>query len=774
MRTRSVLLALTVVLLVGAAPARFEFPDTEVGRRASAYLAAFNSGKEEEVRACIEKHVSKAALAQRPIDERVAIYRDMRDEHGKLTPLRVIESADDHVQILASTSHGATLDITFLAEAHAPHMLLGLRIIDQDPGADAEAAPIATTPLTEEGAIQAWRAQLDSLSRAGAFSGAVLLAKQDAVLFQSAYGEASREIHTPNRTDTKFNLGSINKIFTKIAIAQLVAQGKVKPDDTIDRYLPDYPEAAASRVTVRHLLEHRGGVGDIFGEAYDRADKSKLRRVPDWIPLFRDKPLAFEPGTRQQYSNGGFVLLGAIVEKASGEDYYDYIRKHVYGPAGMKNTDHYAQDQKVANLADGYTRQTHPGVTKGQDGLGNNAPTRPMRGSPAGGGYSTLADMLTFTRALRAQKLVQVKGLGRGFEELTPGPDGRLGLGIGGGAPGLNAAVEMAGDYTIIVLANLDPPAAQRVASSLRAWLPGTGGGGRRVRVGGGAHAETGKGPQVVSHEPKGPDRTAVPESGAEVEMSRSEHLPAVSVMIDGRGPYRFALDTGGGMSASIDSTVAAALKLEPIGQVRAGDPSGRNPITLDLVRLESLSIGKAKFEGIDVSVRSGRMRSLGEHVDGILGFALFKDCLLTLDYPANRLRIDRGELPAVNGKDVLAFDRRRGIPSVRVQVDSLWVEADVDAGAPGGFSLPVSLEPKLAFASAPRVIGRGRTLGNDFEIRAAEIKGSVRLGGYEYKGASVEFQPVFPMANVGSRVLRDFRVTFDQKNGRMRLAKAI
>jgi hypothetical protein len=288
------------------------------------------------------------------------------------------------------------------------------------------------------------------------------------------------------------------------------------------------------------------------------------------------------------------------------------------------------------------------------------------------------------------------------------------------------------------------------------------GGGPEDEEIGGGPHAG-----------PAAPERTAVPPGGVEVEMSRSDHLPALSVMINGKGPYRFALDTGGGGAASVDSAVAAALGLKVVGQARSGDPSGRNAVTVDLVRLESLSIGGARFEGIEAAVRAGRLRRMGKPVDGILGFRLFENCLLTLDYPANRLRIDRGELPPPNGKDVLAFTRRHGIPAVQLQVDSLWLDADVDAGSPGGFTLPASLEAKLAFASAPKVIGHGRTIGNDFEIRAGEIKGTVRLGGYEFPGATVGLQPVFPMANVGSRVLRDFRVTFDQKNGRMKLEKA-
>ncbi len=778
MRNRDLLVLLAALLTVlGAAPAAFQFPATDAGRRASGYLEAFNGGRDEALRAFLVANVAPAALAQRSVDDRIAIARQIRAAHVRLVPHRLLDAAEDHVHLVADDAHGESLEMTFLCEATPPHRLLGLRIEQGAP--PEEAATLPAMPLSDAQAIHAWGGYLDSLTRIGQFSGAALLAKQGKVLFESAYGEASRERHVPNRVDTKFNLGSINKIFTKLAVAQLVDQGKLRLDDTIDKFLPDYPKAVASKVTVRQLLDHRGGIGDVFGPAYDRADRSQLRRVSDWIPLFRDQPLAFEPGARQQYSNGGYVLLGAIVEKVSGEDYYDYVRRHLDAPLGMHHTDHYSQDDSVANLAEGYTREAIPGLNPDATGLANNERTRPMRGSPAGGGYSTLADLLKLTQALRAGAVVRPQALRDGFAELAPGPDGVMGLGIGGGAPGINAAVEMSGDYTIIVLANLDPPAAERAASTLRRWLPGRDGA-KKVEVGGGeARRGTSEpdgafdGPvQRIVRGPAPPARTVVPSGGVEVDMLRSDHLPAVSVMIDGHGPYRFALDTGGGGMASVDSAVAAALGLRPIGQVHAGDPSGRNSMVLDLVHLESISIGGARFESLDAAVRSGRLLRMGQPVDGILGFGLFQDCLLTLDYPGHHLRIDRGELPAPNGRDILAFELRHGVPSVRLQIDSLWVEADVDAGSPGGFTFPAALESKLALAAPAKVVGHGRTIGNDFEIREASLEGSVRLGGFEYPRATVGFQPVFPMANVGSRVLREFRVTFDQKNERMRLAK--
>src|SRR5690606_1893449 len=113
----------------------------------------------------------------------------------------------------------------------------------------------------------------------------------------------------------------------------------------------------AEKVTVHQLLTHTSGLGDFFNDPYRKADKSRLRDIKDFLPLFVDEPLAFEPGTRWQYSNSGFVLLGAIIEKASGQNYFDYVREHIYKPAGMTSSDAYEIDRDTPNLAVGYTAQ---------------------------------------------------------------------------------------------------------------------------------------------------------------------------------------------------------------------------------------------------------------------------------------------------------------------------------------------------------------------------------------------------------------------------------
>jgi CubicO group peptidase (beta-lactamase class C family) len=287
---------------------------------------------------------------------------------------------------------------------------------------------------------------VDSLAASQGFSGVVLIAHNGSRVVEKAYGLADREAARPNDVETAFNLGSINKFFTEIAIRQLAAQGKLDLDSTLGRYWPDYPNPAVLHVTIRQLLEHRSGIGGNIFAAPAAGKRSDIRKLADFLPLFVNEPLVFEPGTQQRYSNAGFVVLGLLLERLSGESYYDYVRRHIYDIAGMTRTAHWAVDSLPANTAIGYTA------------TGRNSDLLPGRGSSAGGGYSTAHDLLRLLNALRDNKI--------------PGGQG-LGFGIAGGAPGINAVVESAlpGGYDVIVLANLDPPAAERMGKALRERL---------------------------------------------------------------------------------------------------------------------------------------------------------------------------------------------------------------------------------------------------------------------------------------------------------------
>lgn len=463
----------------GAAP----LPETEAGRRAAEYVRAFNTGDDARMRAFIEEHVSPEGLKRRGADERLQVYRQMHGRMGTLTPRRVVESKEDALTVLFETQRAGWVEIGFLFEPSAPHKLLGLRVDDAERPADAGGAgatPQAGAPVTEQEALAAAEKLAADASAADEFSGVVLIAKGERVLLRKAYGLASREYGAANRADTKFNLGSINKIFTQVAIGQLVEQGKLSLDDKLGKLLPDYPNReAAEKVTVRHLLSMSGGIGDFFGPAFDAAAKDRFRSVKDYLPLFASEPLRFEPGTKREYSNGGYILLGAIVERVSGQSYYDYVREHVFKPAGMQGTDSYEGDRVVENLASGYTRE---GAPDGRTRV-NNVYTRPAKGSPAGGGYSTADDMHKFALALQTGRLrvpdfrreegPSVQKTSTTTADAKP-PAAFTGTGIAGGAPGLNAiflAPAPAAGYTVVVMSNYDPPSAEQLGTRLRDLL---------------------------------------------------------------------------------------------------------------------------------------------------------------------------------------------------------------------------------------------------------------------------------------------------------------
>jgi len=477
------LLFTALLIAVPVAAEDIAWPGSEPGRHARAYFEAFAKG-EPAMRAFWQEHGSKEALAQRPVDARLGVWREMHDEFGVLTPVRIGASAEDMVEVIARTGHSQELTIGFLCEKEPPHGLIGLRVGDpEDAGPRAQPPPDTGPPPTDDQIVARLAKDLDSLAAAGEFSGAALLDKDGRTLYGRAFGMASREAKTPNQLTTRFNLGSINKIFTATAIQQLAVAGKLKLSDPISKWLPDYPKANGDRITIAMLMEHRGGVPDFMANQKLNQDPMAVRTSEDWYRVVRDLPLDFEPGTKQQYSNGGYVLLGTIVTRASGEDYYDYIRRHVYQPAGMTRSDSYAIDDPADGIASGYTRRDQSvGGQRTPDGLevlpgGHHF----GRGSAAGGGYSTVGDLVKFSHALRGGKL---KHLAEGEK---PG-----GLGIAGGSPGVNALLVMHGPYTLAILANLDPPAAERFARTIGAMVrraagekPGAPG--KIVRAGGGS-----------------------------------------------------------------------------------------------------------------------------------------------------------------------------------------------------------------------------------------------------------------------------------------------
>jgi CubicO group peptidase (beta-lactamase class C family) len=309
--------------------------------------------------------------------------------------------------------------------------------------------------MSESEVVAAMRSYLDALVQRDLFSGTVLLAKGDRTLFLESYGMANKDFGIPNTADTKYNIGSINKVFTQVALMQLRDEGKVDFSKSLRTYLPDYPSPIADKITLQQILQHTSGLGDIFGPAFAAMPKNQLRKLSDYLPLFVEKPLEFEPGQGNRYSNAGYILLGLVIEKVSGMTYDDYVRAKIFTPLGMNETAAYESDAIVPKRATNYLR--------GEDGtLRTNILMRPGRGSSAGGGYSTVGDLLRFTRD--ARKVLSATSFDR-FIGAHPG------VGWAGGSPGVNGIVELGGGYTIIVLANYDPPAAEEVGKNVRQLL---------------------------------------------------------------------------------------------------------------------------------------------------------------------------------------------------------------------------------------------------------------------------------------------------------------
>jgi D-alanyl-D-alanine carboxypeptidase len=322
-------------------------------------------------------------------------------------------------------------------------------------------------------------ARLDSftsgLTKEGKFSGVVLVARNGHVLFEKAYGKRDAKGDDPVTLDTRFNLASAGKMFTSVAVLQQIAAGRLSLDTRVGDVLKDYPNRSfAHNVTVRELLTHTSGAGDegLLGNE-NAANRARVHNVADMVALESNQPPAFTPGTKQQYSNFGFVVLGRIVEVVSGEDFQTYLRRHIFERAGMTRTGFIDCATTAPDLAVGYT------IDHGKFVF--NCET--LRGFPAGGEASTAGDMYRFVKALQAGKLIPPAlfaeatktyrmYMGLGFFATDYGPDipvRDFRWGHGGGASGVCTDVRTyphTGE-TVIVLSNTEQPACFPVSSFL-------------------------------------------------------------------------------------------------------------------------------------------------------------------------------------------------------------------------------------------------------------------------------------------------------------------
>lgn len=335
-------------------------------------------------------------------------------------------------------------------------------------------ADFSVRRLGERDALAQLRNKLRTEAAGGRFSGTVLVAKGGAVLLREAYGSQSVAPAVAMTTQTRFCIGSMGKMFTAVAVLQLIQNGKLRLTDTIAALLPAFPDTALARqVTVEHLLTHSGGTGDFFGPDYD-AHQAELRTPTDFIRHFGKRETAFTPGSRWGYSNFGFILLGAIVEQVADTSWDAYLDTHVFKLAGMTSTSPLAS---AANTAEPFTGAARTGL--------RSLPY--YVGLPAGGGYSTLDDLHRFGAALRETRLLDAAHLDLLTRARIAAGSAQWSLGLrvaarngapyyghGGSAPGVNAdfAIYPDSGYQAIVLSNRGHPHAANVADYIGARLP--------------------------------------------------------------------------------------------------------------------------------------------------------------------------------------------------------------------------------------------------------------------------------------------------------------
>lgn len=444
-----------------------------------ALVSVLNTGSRDSLARFVSAHFVTSGPDAVPADERVRRLERLHTQFGTLALQRVDSVATTRTSALV---HAERLEVwrrlAVVFDSVPPHRIARI-------GLSLAAAPDApSSPLGDREVAAQLRAYLERLTSRDAFSGAVLVARNGTTIFSGAYGDANKDFGVRNTLDTKFNLGSMNKMFTSVAVVQLAEAGKLSLDDSLGKFLPQGSMHAdvLAKVRVKHLLTHTSGLGNYFSPRWDSLSRALFRTVDDWIPLVKGETLRFEPGTNWRYSNTGMLLLGKVIEVASGRNYFDYVRERIFTPAGMTATDSYDLSEVTPHLAVGYEREVTPRGVRYR----NNIFQHVIRGGPAGGGYSTVGDLTRFAVALEGGRLVSPQGLrllttpkpelqspeyGFGF---TIDEGGSI-VGHSGGFPGISAQLDIytQNDYTVVVLANYGQGAGPVVEKTRALLLAG-------------------------------------------------------------------------------------------------------------------------------------------------------------------------------------------------------------------------------------------------------------------------------------------------------------
>lgn len=448
----TILISLLAMCVVLAQP---NVPDTPAGRYLADFLAIYNQADPQLARDFAEERLSPDFLeALGGPDGAVRALAELYLEVGPLEPAAFKGESTHELTVFAQgiiTKTWVYMDVKL--DPGAPSRVLSQTIDSAGPPPDAE----PTVPQEGEALAEALGAYLDILVAHDYFSGVVLVAKDGVPVFQVAYGRRN-EAGEAITLESKFALASMSKMFTALAVAQLVENGKISFDDPVSRYLLSYPGELIEDVTIHHLLSHTSGLGGFdFEEIKDKTD------VEEMLSLEVERT-PFEPGERFVYSNIGYVLLGAIIERVSGEDYYTYIQDHVLNPLGMHDSGAMFLGETTPGYATGFVPDLGAWLAFGDTKRVANEPFRVSVGSPAGDFLATAPDLLRFAEGLRRHKLIgadtfntlatpRMANYGYGFQTF---PNAMVGHNGGAAGESTHFAIDLDEGYTVIVLSNYD------------------------------------------------------------------------------------------------------------------------------------------------------------------------------------------------------------------------------------------------------------------------------------------------------------------------------
>lgn len=434
----------------------------EAMRAFDMWLAAHNSGELTQLETFNNKYDKEAELQW---------FVDFRESMGILQQLEVKSNTPTKVDVLVLSEWGSAMVATIELKQDDPtisHMQFeGVPTPDR-----FKPDPVPMAVLAQEA-----NRRLDGLEAEGKLSGSFLMGCEGQPAFEWNGGLADREASIPVTAATRFRMASLGKMFTAVAILQLADAGRLSLDDLLSRHLPDYPNQDVARaITLRQLLNHTSGTGEMFSDEFPKISAS-LKTHQDYWGTFASTPLEFDAGTKERYSNYGYILLGSVVEAVSGQSYYDYVEQHIYRPAGMTSTGAEPETAPVPDRAHAYTKTDGKWVRE--------TATLPWRGTAAGGGYTTARDLLKFAIALQDGKLISAESLaaatrpqnikgwyGYGFMVSGEGHDRQYGH--EGGAPGMNGILNVrpAQGCTVVGLSNFDPSTMANVVNFVTRRLP--------------------------------------------------------------------------------------------------------------------------------------------------------------------------------------------------------------------------------------------------------------------------------------------------------------